>query len=290
MKHVLFILYIIFSAGGLFPESSVWTISKDGRESFIGGTIHILSQSDYPLPVEYEQAYELSDRIVFETDISEVQTEEFQTLIMERLTYSDGNNLKTILSKKTYDKLEKYFGKHGIPLSSLIQFKAGFIGIIITGLELSRMGINSEGVDQYFFKRSIEDKKPIGLLETVEQQIEFLEKMGEGYEDEFILSTWEDLDQLPATMESLMLSWRGGDINLLEEWLIGDLKKEYPDLYESILINRNKRWMTTIEQMMETDGKEFFLVGTAHLAGDDGLLSMLEERGYGVEKFLMPDS
>ena len=97
-------------------------------------------------------------------------------------------------------------------------------------------------------------------------------------------------DQLPATMESLMLSWRGGDINLLEEWLIGDLKKEYPDLYESILINRNKRWMTTIEQMMETDGKEFFLVGTAHLAGDDGLLSMLEERGYGVEKFLMPDS
>jgi len=34
--------------------------------------------------------------------------------------------------------------------------------------------------------------------------------------------------------------------------------------------------------MLETPGTEFVLVGAAHLVGEDGLLSLLERRGYTI--------
>ena len=39
-----------------FAETSVWRVSNGDSELFIGGTIHVLSATDYPLPIEFEQA------------------------------------------------------------------------------------------------------------------------------------------------------------------------------------------------------------------------------------------
>lgn len=36
---------------------------------YVGGTIHILRQSDFPLPAEFEKAYSLSNMLVFESDM-----------------------------------------------------------------------------------------------------------------------------------------------------------------------------------------------------------------------------
>ena len=37
--------------------SSVWKAQKDGNTVYLGGTIHVLSKGDYPLPDAFDQAY-----------------------------------------------------------------------------------------------------------------------------------------------------------------------------------------------------------------------------------------
>ena len=55
-------------------ESSLWTIQKGGSITYLGGTCHLLRQSDFPLPPEFYKAYGASDILVFETDIAELKT------------------------------------------------------------------------------------------------------------------------------------------------------------------------------------------------------------------------
>ncbi|MCK5120492.1 MAG: TraB/GumN family protein, partial [Methylococcales bacterium] len=64
------ILLCLLASFNVFSETSLWRVSKGKSELFIGGTIHILSANDYPLPVEFERAYKMSDQIVFETDLA----------------------------------------------------------------------------------------------------------------------------------------------------------------------------------------------------------------------------
>ena len=51
-------------------DTSVFKVSKDDEHLFIGGTIHMLAESDFPLPEEFDQAYQNAELIVFETDIA----------------------------------------------------------------------------------------------------------------------------------------------------------------------------------------------------------------------------
>jgi len=50
------------------------------------------------------------------------------------------------------------------------------------------------------------------------------------------------------------------------------------------LRQRNLKWMPQIEAMLRDSDREFVLVGAAHLVGEDGLLEMLQARGYDVSQ------
>jgi hypothetical protein len=55
MKKILFsiILVLIFCTYSQ-AESSVWKIRKGDSVMYVGGTVHMLRQSDFPLPVEFQ--------------------------------------------------------------------------------------------------------------------------------------------------------------------------------------------------------------------------------------------
>ncbi|HCA75529.1 MAG TPA: TraB/GumN family protein, partial [Alteromonas sp.] len=70
--------------------ASVWQVSNAGNTVYIGGTLHILSPEDFPLPNAYGVAYNQADELVFETDIAGLNSPRFQQDSRARLTYGDG--------------------------------------------------------------------------------------------------------------------------------------------------------------------------------------------------------
>ena len=58
VKAFIFFILISFSAATVEAGSPVWKVSKGSNYLYVGGTVHILSETDYPLPYAFELAYQ----------------------------------------------------------------------------------------------------------------------------------------------------------------------------------------------------------------------------------------
>ncbi len=281
---LLFLLVFIFVQSA-HAGSSVWKVVKGDNQLFIGGTIHVLTQSDYPLPSAFEKAYAQSATLVLETDMQKMQDPAFQMEMLGKMVYTDGRNLKMVLNQATYNDLSTHLSSRGIPIDTLIQFKAGMMAMTLTIIELQRLGLIGAGVDQFFSSKAIHDQKTLGQLETVYEQLAFISTLGDGQENEMIAYTLRDLKDLPNLLQSIKDAWRNGDNRKLKEVALTPLKKEFPDIYKALIVKRNKAWIPKIEAMLKTKDVELVLVGAMHLVGDDGVLAQLAARGYKIQMF-----
>ena len=268
-----------------FAETSLWKVSKGDSELFIGGTIHVLSASDYPLPMEFEQAYKQSHTIVFETDLAAMALPETQQELLQRVMYKEGRTLKDDLSAETYKALVDYAASVGLMIESLNQFKPPMVMITLLMNELHRLGMADTGVDNFFNQKAIADGKSIGELESVQVQLDVIENMGKGHEDEMILSTIAEMKELPLIMDEMKQAWRKGDMKTLEKIGVSEMKTDFPDLYRLLLVERNNAWIPKIEVMLATPEIELVLVGALHLVADEGVITRLRSLGYEVELF-----
>lgn len=281
---VCILLVGIATTNTVLAETSVWSVTSGNNTVYLGGTVHLLRPSDYPLPDEYEEAYRESSEIVFETDISSMNDLSVQTQMLQQLTYGGEQNLKTVLNDEAYAALSEYAAAAGMPLMMLEKFKPGLLISTFQLLEFQRLGFTPQGVDTYFNSRAVGDAKSLGQLETVQEQIGFLAAMGEGNESEFILLSLSELGETEALMEEMIQAWRAGNNEQLSKIFVEELQAEAPELYDSLLLQRNLKWLPKIDQMLDDNDTEFVLVGAAHLVGENGLLALLAGKGYQIKQ------
>ncbi len=267
-----------------FAQTSLWKVSNEESLLYIGGTVHLLRPTDYPLPAEFDYAYTSASHIVFETDMDALQTISFQQKFTAAMTYSDGTKLKDHLSDEVYAKVKSRLKSKGIPVQSVEKFKPSMVSIFLTQFELSAHKMASEGVDSYFHNKAKNDKKLISGLETAEAQISFLATLGETDPDGLILNTLDEMDEMNEMINSLIDAWRVGDQNELTDLVVTELQDEFPEVYKAMLVDRNNLWFPQISELLKSKPTEFILVGTAHLVGEDGVLQMLKKSGYRVEQ------
>lgn len=267
-----------------FAQSSVWVATKDSQSVYLGGTVHLLRPTDFPLPQPFETAYEASEQLYFETDIAGLSDMAVQARLMQELTYKGDQSLRTVLDDSTYHALSDHLTSIGMQIQMLEKFKPGLLVSTLQVFEFQKLGFTPQGVDTYFNARAIGDGKALGELEPIDAQIGYIAEMGQGNESEFIRLSLEDLDEMGESMNQMLGAWRSGNDELLDKLFVSDMKEGYPELYNSLLVQRNLNWLPIIESMFGDSDTEFVLVGAAHLVGEDGLLSMLRNKGYEVKQ------
>ncbi len=277
-----FLLFVLTSQ--TFAQSSVWLATKGNNKVYLGGTIHMLRSSDYPLPFAYETAYSASDNLYFEIDIDQMNDPAAQLGMLQRLMYADGRTLQSVLNADAFQALTDYVDKFSMPMMMLQNLKPGMVMSTLELLEFQSRGFTQNGVDVYFHQRAKEDGKEIHAFETIDEQIGFIETMGEGEESEYIMLSLRDLEKIDGDIESMISIWRNGESEELVDFFVEDMQENIPGVYQSLLSDRNHKWMPTIEAMFEDADTELVLVGVAHLVGDDGLVELLRTRGYQVEQ------
>ncbi|MDH5369973.1 MAG: TraB/GumN family protein [Gammaproteobacteria bacterium] len=283
MYKYLLVLFLFPSL--CFSQTSLWHISKNGNYLYLGGTIHMLKKEDYPLPIEFSQAFKKSDTLVFETDIEKAKAPEFAQKMANMMSLPAGQSLKTALNKNTFDKLKTHLAERGIPIESLLSFKPSMVVLVISVIELKKMGMVDIGVDEYFHRQAKKAGKSIAYFESVDEQLSFLSAMGAGNENDMILNTLKDLSRMKTMMTAMKSAWLKGDENKLAEVSLTEMIRDYPDLYQTLLVKRNNNWMPHVEKMMRDKKVELVLVGALHLVGKDGLLQQLRDKGYRVTPF-----
>ena len=264
-------------------NTSVWKVSKGNDFIYLGGTIHILPVSEFPLPQEFTNAYQNSDAIVLEAKLPEATDTAFQMKMMQMMSYQNGQTLSGVLSKSTDRQLSDYLAGFGADINTLNGFKPGFIITMMAMLEAQRAQLSGDGVDAYFNQKALKDAKAIEYLESADFQMNMLASMGQGHEDKFIKMNLSQMEDFKTMFSQMIKSWRVGDVRALETLVIEPMNED-PKSYQTMLVDRNKNWVPLIEKMFNDNDKEFVLVGVGHLIGDKSVVTLLKQKGYSVKK------
>lgn len=279
------VFFLLFLCVELFARSSVWKISDSKHTMYIGGTIHVLRASDYPLPQEFDEAYSQSDYVVFETDLALAQSRTLQRILAQKMMLPAGQSLSNKLSPDTYSKLKSYIASQGYPIEQFNRMRPWAVMMNLTQLKLSQIGIDQNGVDSYYSRRSRTDRLPQQYLESIEEQSAVITDIGEGEEDAVILQTLSDMKTLSSMMEWMVEDWRQGKTKRLEYELVSEMRDDSPKMYNTVLKQRNEAWLPKLIALLHEEKRGFVLVGAMHLLGRDGLLEQFRKQGYRVEYF-----
>jgi uncharacterized protein YbaP (TraB family) len=282
------LLAAVVIAPAAWAETSVWKVSRGDASFYLGGTFHILRPRDFPLPPEYDAAYAASARLYFETNVERMLSDELLQVIEREGMYSDGRTLAKLLSPKVWRAVQAYGDQSGVPPEKFERVKPWLLIILIAGIEMEKLGITKEGVDLYYYKQAKKARKPIGELETFEDHVAFLTRLGVGRENEMIEQTLEDLDEVPRHLRELIAAWRAGDLATIDQLTLDDMRTKYPAIYQDLIVSRNNAWVPQLEQLLTTPEIEFVLAGVAHMAGKDGLVELLRAKGCTVEQIRVP--
>lgn len=283
MKRLTLALFIM---AGFFAhaESSVWKVSKGESVLYVGATCHLLRKTDFPLPPEFDKAYQAASMTVFETDLAKLQEPAMQQEILKRTTYPDGATVDKHLSAPSYQLIRDYCSSNNLPLQALNRLKPAMLMVTITSLELMKLGVSQQGVDAFYHQQTQKDGKKSEGLETVGEQLDYIVSMADGQEDDFVRYSLDDMGKLAEVFDRLVTAWRTGDDEKIDALMVKALKTRLPGLYKKLITDRNNRWLPKIEAYLKTPQIEFILVGAGHLGGSEGVLASLRKKGYQVRK------
>ena len=138
---------------------------------------------------------------------------------------------------------------------------------------------NLKFYEMEFIGLAKKSKKSIGGLETVEAQIQFLNKAYS--DDEKIAMLQETNGEETAKM---VQNYKNENLpELYKESTTPNLMNENSKKW--MLEVRNENWAVKMPNVMK-DKSTFFAVGAAHLLGKEGLINLLRKAGYSVTPVL----
>lgn len=119
---------------------------------------------------------------------------------------------------------------------------------------------------------------------TLDQQVRLLAGFPEEGQLAYLLRSLDDFDDGAAQLERLVEAWLAGDIVAIEQIGLRPIREVGERVYQALLVERNRAWADRISLILDDTGTAFIAVGALHLAGEDSVQRMLEDRGLTVER------
>jgi uncharacterized protein len=280
---LLAVLSVTVLAGTALAEDRaalLWKLEGEENTVWLVGSVHALRDDHYPLPGAIEDAFDASRHLVVETDIINVDPQVQQRLMVSTGMLPPRTTLRDLVSQEEYRRIRELTEELGYRLSQLEILKPWLIGLSLTVAEMEKRGYHGgAGMEVYFIERAGEKGKSIHQFETLQFQLSLFDEMPHDAQIRFLIQSLEELRDLDDELDKLVEAWKDGDLDALEQVLL-DGFDNYPELYERLVVERNRNWLPKIVGFTESQADYFVLVGALHLVGEDGLVRMLEAEGF----------
>jgi uncharacterized protein YbaP (TraB family) len=261
----------------------LWMVHGKHNKVYLLGSIHLLPASE-ALPAVTEEAYRDAEKIVMEIDLDDLDPGAAQKLTMELGVFPPGQTLAAQLGPEAAAKVDADAKRLGVSMAMLDQFRPWLAAITLTQLHLFKLGLDPQaGVEQRFLAKATADHKEILGLETLEQQFKLLADLPPKLQADFLLQSIKDADDAEHEVDEMISAWRSGDVVALEKFVTRGMK-EFPELYAPLTVDRNKRWIKRLEEILNDKDDYLVIVGALHLVGKDGVLDLLSKKGYKIEQ------
>lgn len=264
----------------LEKKALLWEISgnKLTCPSWLFGTIHMIDAEKFFLPEGTEEAFKSSDLICFEVDLGLMDDPAEQMALLHQSFMKDDITLKDLLNEDEYAIVEKHFQGMGIPLFLLERIKPMFLTVFAD--ESLLQGAKDKSKLKFyefeFMQMASQQEKNVKGLEGIEFQMGLMDSIPYEVQAKMLLEGIKSEKGGNAEMDSLIALYLRQDIEGLYRSFSSDSLARYDSL---LLINRNFNWLPVMMEEMKNNCC-FFAVGAGHLGGPNGVIRLLEQKGY----------
>lgn len=267
---------------------TLWRLDGERNSIYLLGSVHLLRAADHPLPSVIDRAYADAETIVMEVDMDDIDPVAARQQVTALGLLPDERHLEELMGPEAYARAEVLARDAEIPLAMLARTEPWLAAITVEQLMLARIGFDPQhGIEAHLTSMATAEGKPVIGLETVRQQLEFLDGMSLSAQRALLLASLEESAQMERVMDELVRAWRYGDVDYLESEMLTQMQ-EYPELYRVIVVERNRNWTGVIEDFADDGDDYLVVVGALHLIGDSGVPALLEARGYDVVQMNQP--
>jgi uncharacterized protein YbaP (TraB family) len=263
---------------------TMWMAEGASNRVYVLGSVHLLRKQDHPLPRVIDEVYDDAETLYMELDMDDLDPLLMQATINRLGLLDEDTSLRDVMGDELYAEAAAAAAELDIPLQMLERAEPWFAAITVEQLALVRIGFNpSYGVEMHLLQKASRDGKTILGLESVEQQLGYLDGLSPGAQRDLLMQTLTEAEDMSEIMDDLILAWRSGDIDYLGQTLLDDVSG-HPELYETIVASRNRLWADTIDELLEQGEDYLVVVGALHLVGEDGVPQLLQRRGVRIEQ------
>lgn len=260
----------------------LWEVSGKGLKgnSYIFGTFHLMCKDDIKFSEQLKIAVNNSDLVYLEMDMDDPSVMLGGLLMMNM---KDGKKLRDLYSIAEYEKVSTYFKDElHLPIGLLEKTKPFFLAAMLYPKLMPCKNIS--GVEQELMSLAKLQKKEIKGLETMEFQSSVFDSIPYEEQAKDLLKSIDSMQSYQQYFDTMIAVYKTQRLNEIEQQL-NDTTFGMEKHQDLLLNDRNKNWVAQLNKIMKTQSV-FVAVGTGHLVGKEGLISLLRKEGYTLKPVL----
>ncbi|MEZ5070463.1 MAG: TraB/GumN family protein [Bacteroidales bacterium] len=257
----------------------LWKITGEGLSapSYLYGTYHMLCPDDLVISDETKHALSDCEQVVLEMDLDDSG---LMLTLQQGMFFQDGTTAGDYLSEADHALVEAFFAeKMNMPFQPMTSIKPMFLASMTL---LYYLECQPSSPEQVFAGMASEQEKEVLGLETVAEQIGFMDAISLEDAAKILVGGIEDLDEGRAMTGEIVRTYLSGDLEGIQQVIDRHLGNEYAGINEDLILSRNRDWIPKIRTLIQ-EKASFIAVGAGHLPGEQGVIRMLREAGYTVE-------
>ena len=265
---------------------AIWVATDFDSTLYLFGTVHLLPDDLVWQREDMRQAFAESGTIFFEVDTGPESQVEGTVLTTSLGLRSDGLRLSDRLDNYQLNLMEAATNNGDLTIAALDGMQPWLAAEYLTFAAAQNAGLSAAlSADEALKSRAAREGKNVIYLESLETQIRASAELPEYIQIRILTETLERFNALGLDATNIAEQWAVGGTDYLTDQLIRPMKSRSPEVFNNLLRDRNRAWANKIARFMEDSGTGFVAVGTAHLLGEQSLLSELREQGYAVQRY-----
>lgn len=262
----------------------LWQLKGRNNSVYLLGSVHVLRDDTQPLAPSITRAYQDADIVYMEVDLDDLDPMEVQQFTLSNGVLPPDQSLASLLGEARYSKAKSEAEKLGLDLDLLAQLEPWVVALSAVQAQVLRLGLDPDaGIERRLARDAARDQKEIRGLETVGDQLGIFDRLPLDRQQDFLLMSLEEAIELPTTIDDMIAAWSHGDVERLAAMMSEEFK-EFPELYQPLVVDRNRNWTRQIVELLDDDADYLVVVGALHLAGADSVIEMLREQGHRAKR------
>ncbi len=284
-----------FDPAELHP--ALWKVTDgEGHTLYLFGTIHVgdgrspaVLEKVAPILLDCDALAVEFDLVAYENDLNAVMAD------YQQFVYADGTTVKDHMPEELYARCAELLGEIGAYSPILDYYNLGMWSQLTEQAALmTRSDLDPEfAMDSLLIHLAYDHEIPVRDVESASFQMGLLNSFSDELALLMIEETLNSLDEFGESIDELYSAWLAGDTDAIlamneSEEGTEDYTEEQlamiEDYNRAMLDDRNLGMAETAKGYLAAGDTVFFAVGAGHMVGDMGLVQLLTDAGFTVER------